>query len=135
MTKPSAPSPAAASLPAARRHLPPRAGEGIFRHGPTPRPICPRTKAGLRHYRREAKLTLAFAALKAGYSIRAIHCWEVGLHAPTPAAVADLAELYGVTVRDIVEFHPRREYRAVRVGPWETGRACESGWTFEEVEG
>lgn len=104
-----------------------------FRHGPAPRPICERTMAGLRHYRREAGLSLAAAALQAGYALRTLHTWEVGERAPSPFALAVLAEVYGVTVEQIRTFHLRREYRAERIGPWETGRACESGWTFEEV--
>lgn len=105
----------------------------MTRRGVAPRPVSRAVMAGLRHYRKLAGLTLEQAAQKSGYSLRTIHKWEVGFHAPTAFSVGVLAEVYGVTEQDILLHYPHEEYVARRVGPWTTGRACESGWSWEEA--
>jgi len=87
------------------------------RRGPVPRVTSRSVMAGLRHYRTQAGLSLATAAIASGYSLRTIHLWEVGKHAPTLFAVAVLAEVYGTTAEAIMGHYPRQEFRARRVGP------------------
>lgn len=73
--------------------------------------------AGLRHYRQVAGLSLAQAALASGYSLRTIHKWEIGQHAPIRFAVEVLADVYGTTADAILTHYPHREWTARRVGP------------------
>lgn len=87
------------------------------RRGPAARPVSRVVMAGLRHYRQAAGLTLERAAQKSGYSLRAVHSWELGIYAPTMFSIGVLAEVYGVSADAILNHYPHRTFTATRVGP------------------